>query len=162
MRVPAGSQVTAVAVILLQRTDVNVKHGRFTVPQLKGSLGGVYPMQPDPIKLLRSYVNSREENLAYLCMSHGGLPLDHTTLWHWVKKYAEAARVNPEKVKFHSLKQPIARHLRDAGADLAFVKAGLGHASIQNHNTTIYANAKLTNTARDTQARLLFASHRVG
>ena len=57
-RRPAGSQVTAAAVILLPRTDVEVKHGRLTVPQLKGSLGGVYPMPPDLIKLLRSYLNS--------------------------------------------------------------------------------------------------------
>ena len=45
----------------------------------------------------------------------------------------------------------------DAGADLSFVKDWLGHANSQN--TTIYA--QLANTARDTQARKLFASHRV-
>ncbi len=34
----------------LQRDDVDLKHGRLTVRRLKGSLGGVYPMQPDLIK----------------------------------------------------------------------------------------------------------------
>ena len=51
----------------------------------------------------------------------------------------------------------IAADLLDDGADLAFVRDWLGHANIQN--TTIYA--QLTNPARDTQARKLFASHRV-
>jgi len=60
-------------------------------------------------------------------------------------------------VKFHSLKHSIATYLLDAGADLSFVKDWLGHANIQN--TTIYA--QLTHPARDTQARRLFASHRV-
>jgi len=73
------------------------------------------------------------------------------------KKYAKVARVDPSKVKFHSLKHSIATHLLDAGADLAFVKDWLGHANIQN--TTIYT--QLTNPARDQQARKLFASHQV-
>jgi integrase/recombinase XerD len=80
-------------------------------------------------------------------------------LWHLIKKkYAAAARMDPAKVKFHSLKHSIVTHLLDAGANPAFVKAWLGHANIQN--TTIYA--QLTNLARDQQARKLVTSHRVG
>ena len=51
------------------------------------------------------------------------------------------------KRKFHCLKHSIATHLLDAGANLAFVKDGLGHANIQN--TTIYA--RLTTATLDTQ-----------
>jgi integrase len=35
---------------LLERDDADLKHGRLTVRRLKGSLSGVYPMQPDEIK----------------------------------------------------------------------------------------------------------------
>ncbi len=40
---------------LLQRTDVDLKQGRITIHRLKGSLSGIYPLQPDVIKLLRAY-----------------------------------------------------------------------------------------------------------
>jgi len=51
----------------------------------------------------------------------------------------------------------MATHVLDADADLAFVKDGLGHATIEN--TTIYA--RLTTATLDAQARTMFARHRV-
>jgi integrase len=39
---------------LLQRTDLDLKQGRITILRLEGSLSGIYPLQPDVIKLLRS------------------------------------------------------------------------------------------------------------
>ena len=42
----------------LQRTDVDLKQGRITIHRLKGSLSGIYPLQPDVIKLLRSYLRA--------------------------------------------------------------------------------------------------------
>jgi site-specific recombinase XerD len=56
--------------------------------------------------------------------------------------------------KFYCLKQAIATHLCDAGADVAFVKDWLGHANIQN--TTI--SARLTTARLDSTARKVFAS----
>jgi integrase len=35
---------------LLQRTDVDAKQGRIAIHRLKGSISGVYPMQPDVLK----------------------------------------------------------------------------------------------------------------
>jgi integrase len=32
---------------MLQKTDVDLKRGRITIQRLKGSLSGIYPMQPD-------------------------------------------------------------------------------------------------------------------
>jgi integrase len=48
----------ATEVGLLQRTDVDLKQGRITIHRLKGSLSGIYPLQPDVIKLLRSYLRA--------------------------------------------------------------------------------------------------------
>src|SRR5687767_5527486 len=42
----------------LQRTDVDLKQGRITIHRLKGSLSGIYPLQPDVIKLLRAYLRA--------------------------------------------------------------------------------------------------------
>ena len=39
---------------LLRREDVDLKQGRLAIHRLKGSLSGVYPMQPDTVKRIRS------------------------------------------------------------------------------------------------------------
>jgi integrase len=44
---------------LLQRADVDAKQGRIAIHRLKGSISGVYPMQPDVLKAIRSYSHSR-------------------------------------------------------------------------------------------------------
>jgi site-specific recombinase XerD len=142
---------------LLQRTDLDLKQSRVTIHRLKGSLSGVYPMQPDMVKLLRSYIRERTDSSPYLFVSNRNVPIDRRTLWCLMQRYGTTAKLPKEKQKFHILKHSIATHLLDAGADLSFVKDWLGHANIQN--TTIYA--RVTTGMRDTKARQLFASHRV-
>jgi len=143
---------------MLQRDDVDLRQGRITIRRLKGSLGGVYPMQPDVIKCVRAYLRTREPgDSPYLFISNRGVPIDRRTLWKMMQTYGERAELPHDKQQFHILKHSIATHLLDAGADLSFVKDWLGHANIQN--TTIYA--RLTSTTRDAKARQLFASHRI-
>lgn len=139
---------------LLSRNDVDLRTGRLTVHRLKGSLSGIYPLQPDTQKLLKAYIRSRQDVSPYLFVSNRQLPISRYTLWHLRQNYGEAAGLPPEKRTFHILKHSIATHLLEAGADLAFVRDWLGHANIQN--TLIYAH--VTMVKRDTEARRLFAS----
>ncbi len=139
---------------LLSRSDADLRTGRLTVHRLKGSLSGVYPMQPNTQKLLKTYLRSREDVSPYLFVSNRQVPISRYTLWYLMQTYGEAAALPPEKRTFHILKHSIATHLLDAGADLAFVRDWLGHANIQN--TLIYA--RVTTVKRDTEARRLFAS----
>jgi integrase len=142
---------------LLQRTDVDLKQGRITIHRLKGSLSGIYPLQPDVIKLLRAYLRGRPDASPYLFISNRGVPIDRRTLWCAMQTYGEQAGLPPEKRKFHSLKHSIATHLLDARGELRFVQDWVGHKNVQN--TTKYA--QLTNPRRDEEARKLFADHRV-
>jgi site-specific recombinase XerD len=142
---------------LLQRADVDAKQGRVSINRLKGSISAVYPMQPDVLKAIRSYLRTRTDESPYLFVSNRGVPISRYMLHHLMQEYGEVAGLPMEKRKFHCLKHSIATHLLDAGADLAFVKDWLGHANIQN--TTIYA--RLTTATLDAQARMIFASHRV-
>ncbi len=132
---------------LLQRADVDAKQGRISIHRLKGSISGVYPMQPDALKAVRSYLRTRADESPYLFISNRNVPISRYTLHHFMQMYGEVAGLPVEKRKFHCLKHSIATHLLDAGADLAFVKDWLGHANIQN--TTIYA--RLTTATLDTQ-----------
>ena len=142
---------------LLQRADVDPKQGRVSIHRLKGSLSAVYPMQPDVLKAIRSYLRTRADESPYLFISNRGVPISRYMLHHLMQTYGEVAGLPVEKRKFHCLKHSIATHLLDAGGDLAFVKDWLGHANIQN--TTIYA--RLTTATLDSTARKVFASHRV-
>ena len=142
---------------LLQRTDIDFKQGRIAIERLKGSNAGVFPMQPDLIKLIRSYLRTRHDALPYLFPSNRGVPIDRKTLWYLMRKYGELAGLPKAKQHFHVLKHSIATHLADAGADGLFIKYWLGFENIQN--AMIYT--ELRNPARDTRARQLFISHQV-
>jgi site-specific recombinase XerD len=142
---------------LLQRADVDAKQGRVSIHRLKGSISAVYPMRPDVLKAIRSYLRTRADESPYLFMSNRGVPISRYMLHHLMQMYGAVAGLPVEKRKFHCLKHSIATHLLDAGADLAFVKDWLGHANIQN--TTIYA--RLTTATLDSTARKVFTSHRV-
>ncbi len=143
---------------LLQHTiDLDLKQGRINIHRLKDSLSGTYPMQPDLIKVIRSYLRTREDESPYLFISNQIVPIDRTTLWRTMQKYAQLAKIPKEKRKFHILRHSIAIHLLDAGADIYFVKDWLGHKNIQN--TMIYV--RYTTATRDSKAREIFSSHRV-
>jgi type 1 fimbriae regulatory protein FimB len=142
---------------LLQRTDVDLKQGRITIHRLKGSLSGIYPLQPDMIKLLRAYLRSRTDSSPYPFISNRGVPIDRRTLWCAMDTYGTQAGLPPEKRKSHRLKHSIATHLLDARGELKFGQDWVGHKNIQN--TT--QSAQLTNPRRHDEARKLFADHRV-
>ena len=89
---------------LLSRSDADLRTGRMTVHRLKGSLSGVYPMQPDTQKLLKAYLKSREDVSPYLFMSNRQIPISRYAVWHLMQYYGEAAGLPPEKRTFHILK----------------------------------------------------------
>ncbi len=61
---------------MLQRTDVDMKSARITINRVKGSMSSTYPMSPDTVKLIRSYINSRKDVSPYLFISNRLLPID--------------------------------------------------------------------------------------
>jgi site-specific recombinase XerD len=142
---------------LLQRTDVDAKQGRISMHRLKGSISGMYPMQPDGVKAIRSSLRTRADASPYLLLSKRHVPISRSMLYHLMQTYGEVVGLPVAKRTFHCLKHAIATHVLDAGAELAFVKDGLGHVNMQN--TTI--SARLTTAPLGAQARMIFASHRV-
>jgi len=142
---------------MLQRTDVDMKAARITINRVKGSMSGIYPMSPDTVKLIRSYLNSRKDASPYLFISNRVLPIDRRTLLVLMKKYGSAAGIPIEKQQFHALKHSIGTHILDAGEDVYFAKDWLGHKNIQN--TIVYA--QFSTATRDARARKMFSSNRV-
>jgi integrase/recombinase XerD len=119
-------------VSLLQRTDIQDRQGRIYVHRIKGSVSKVYPIQPEDMRRIRSYLRSRKDDSPYLFVSNRGMPLERRSYWDLMQKYGKMTDVPKEKWRFHALRHSIAVHLLDAGADVAFVQDRLGHANIQN------------------------------
>jgi integrase len=137
---------------LLQRNDFDDKQLRLNIHRLKGSLSGVHPLQADEVRILKSYLRTREDSLPYLFPSRKGAPISRAMLDVLIKDYGEKAKLPDDKRHFHVLKHSIATHLLDTGADIRFVQDWLGHANIQN--TVIYAQISVG--SREAKARKHF------
>src|SRR3989442_668091 len=84
---------------LLQRADVDAKQGRVSIHRLKGSISGVYPMQPDVLKAIRSYLRTRADESPYLFLSNRNVPISRYILHHLMQTYGEVAGLPVEKRK---------------------------------------------------------------
>lgn len=145
-------------VSLLLRADVDARRGRLFIHRVKGSLPGLYPLEPEDLRRLRAYLRTRpKDDSPYLFLSNRGTPLERRSYWELMQKYGRRAGVPKERLRFHALRHSIAVHLLDAGADVAFVCDRLGHANIQN--TQLYL--RYTTATRDFQTRRLFSSPHV-
>jgi type 1 fimbriae regulatory protein FimB len=136
----------------LRRDDLDLKRMQITLSRLKGSLGGIHPMQADEVRLLKAYLKSREDDSAILFPSNRSLPISRAQLDVLMKQYGDLAGIPKEKRHFHVLKHSIATHLLEVGADLRFVQDWLGHADIES--TVVYA--VIVNPTREKKARTLF------
>jgi len=58
----------------LRREDLNLKRMQIALSRVKRSLGGVHPMQPDEVRLLKAYLKSREDDSPILLPSNRFLP----------------------------------------------------------------------------------------
>jgi site-specific recombinase XerD len=137
----------------LHKTDVDFKQLRIMCHRLKGSHSGQHPMEPDEARILKAYLNSREDSSPLLFPSRRNLPISRKRLDALVKQYGERAGLPRDKQHFHVLKHTCATHLLETGDDLRFVQDWLGHSNIQN--TVIYTH--LVSTSRAEKARRHFS-----
>jgi len=142
---------------LLTEDDIDLTRGTIRVHRLKGSLGGVYPMQNDEIKAIRAMLRARAVQSPILFLSKLLIAVSRRQLDLNMKKYGEKAGIPKHKRHFHTLKHSIATHLLDAGTDIRFVQDWLGHKDIKN--TAIYA--QLTPHRRKDEARRAILSKHV-
>src|SRR5215510_10684917 len=81
---------------LLQRADVDAKQGRISIHRLKGSISGMYPMQPDVLKAIRSYLRTRTDESPYLFVSNRHVPIGRFMLWELMQQYGKVAGLPEE------------------------------------------------------------------
>ena len=137
---------------LLQRDDFQRGLLRIRIHRVKGSIGGVYPLQTEEAKALKEYLATRRDSLPYLFLSREGNGISRSMLYELMRNYGELAKIPVAKRNVKVLRHSIAVHLLEAGADIRFVQDWLGHSNIQN--TVIYTH--LVSSTRAKKARELF------
>jgi integrase len=109
---------------LLHKDSVNWKRQRIYVQRLKGSFSAEHPMQPDEVRILKSYLKSRTDDSPALFVSNRNTPIQRVILHYLMKDYAREAKLPKDKQHFHVLKHTIATHLLDASDDIRFCRTG--------------------------------------
>lgn len=99
-------------------------------------------------KKLSNYVKRRKIEHGPIFLSQKGNPLDRSNVWTKMKKIAEIAGVNAEKVFPHNLRHLFARAYYHKNKDIFYLADILGHASV--NTTRIY-----TRTAGENHLRIL-------
>ncbi len=137
----------------LHKSDIDFKQLRIYCHRLKGSHSGQHPMEPDEARILKAYLNSRDDDSPLLFPSRRNLPISRQRLDALMKQHGEQVGLPKDKQHFHVLKHSCATHLLETGDDLRFVQDWLGHSNIQN--TVIYTH--LVSSSRAEKARKHFS-----
>ena len=99
-------------------------------------------------KKLSKYLQQKKIKSGPIFLSQKGNPLNRSNVWTKMKKIAEIAGVNTEKVFPHNLRHLFARAYYHQNKDLFYLADILGHASV--NTTRIY-----TRTAGENHLRIL-------
>lgn len=74
----------------LRRDDLDLKRMPITLGRLKGSLGGVHPMQADDVRMLKAYLESRGDGSAILFPSSRFLLISRAQIDVLMKQFGSA------------------------------------------------------------------------
>jgi len=130
-----------------ERQEARIRHG-------KGYFGKrerVVPIGRIALSHLEDYLTLArpkllgQEHTAILFVSKSGLPLRIQEPDLIIKKYARIAGIK-KKVRTHLLRHSFATHLLRHGADIRYVQAMLGHASLDS--TQIYTKVEISDLKR--------------
>ena len=99
-------------------------------------------------KKLSKYLQQKKIKNGPIFLSQKGNPLDRSNVWTKMKKIAEIAGVNTEKVFPHNLRHLFARAYYHKTKDIFYLADILGHTSV--NTTRIY-----TRTAGENHLRIL-------
>jgi len=126
-----------------------INNGRIWIKRAKNGISQEYNLHPNSQLLIRFYLAERgEDENPFLFISRESRDdrsISKNLVYQLFRKYAERAKVPPDKRFVHILKHSIAVHLLNAGWDIIDVQDWLGHRDIKN--TAIYG--KISNKWRE-------------
>lgn len=134
---------------------------RIWIRRAKNGISQEYNLHPDSQKLISRYLIHRGEDsnpFIFIGRESGeNKPISKGMIYHLFRKYAEKAKIPPDKRFVHVLRHSIAVHLLNAGWDISDVQDWLGHKDVRN--TLIYG--KISNKRREMQFQKLLRSSEI-
>ena len=131
-----GLRASEVGKLTLENLDLD--RGRIWINRLKGGVPGEYALFRDTHKLLKLYLQQRNNDLyPMLFRSRNKNPISRRRIDSLFKLYGKKAKLPEQRRHSHTLRHSIAVHMLDAGQSQEAVKDRLGHKSIKS--TDIYA-----------------------
>lgn len=141
----------------LKRDDLDLERMKIRISWLKNSISSEFPLRPEPLKALKTYLRTRKDNSLILFPSRQKTPITRRMLDYLMKRYSKHAKIPKDKRHFHVLKHSIATHMLEHGADIMVIEDWIGHRNIRNTQTYTH----LINTTRDKHAEKVFASLKI-
>lgn len=135
-----GMRVSEVGGLRLEQINLRLGYVRCMG---KGKKERIIPVGRPAVAAVQDYLDRLRPKLlgdrhgAHLFLSRTGKPLDRTSMWRVVRKYAMQAGI-AGKLSPHTLRHCFATHMLTGGADLRVVQELLGHADVTT--TQIYTH----------------------
>jgi integrase/recombinase XerD len=135
-----GMRVSEVVELDLDRLNLTLGYVRCIG---KGRKERIIPVGGQAIDAVRNYLDIQRPRLAgqrgvrAVFLSRTGRPLDRTSIWRLVRKYAASAELSIS-ISPHTIRHCFATHLLAGGADLRVLQELLGHADVTT--TQIYTH----------------------
>ncbi|MGI6520975.1 MAG: site-specific tyrosine recombinase XerD [Fermentimonas sp.] len=124
----------------LRYTDLFLDEGFIRV-EGKGSKQRLVPISETAIRKIRNWlpyrrdINTKRGQEEFLFVSSRGKAISRVTVFHYIRKYAEAAGIQKE-ISPHTFRHSFATHLLERGANIRVIQEMLGHEKITT--TEIY------------------------
>ena len=131
----SGSRVSEV--VKLKVEDINFKERTAMIRGGKGNKDRMIIISKEWIKGVKKYLKKKKIQSDFVFSKKNGKNLSTDTVQRIVRESAEAARIN-KHVTPHSLRHSYATHLLEAGTNIRYIQALLGHSSL--NTTQIYTN----------------------
>lgn len=126
----------------LKFSDLYLEEG-FIKVEGKGGKQRLVPISHTAVKALNNYITERKQSDAkkghedIVFLSKRGTAISRIMVFHFVKQYAEAARVK-KNISPHTFRHSFATHLLEGGANIRAIQLMLGHEKITT--TEIYTH----------------------
>lgn len=141
-------------IIDLKVQDINVKERLLKVQNGKGNKMRLIPISDRAFEYVFHYINSARAQLdtnhsKYLFLNHRGQKLSRQAYFKAIKKYANIAGIDTNKVSPHVIRHSFATHLLENGADLVAIQQMLGHANLATTQIYTHVSSKRIKDAYD-------------
>ena len=132
-----GSGCRVSEVVKIKVEDVNLKERTAMIRSGKGNKDRLIILSKDWIKGLKKYLKKKKIKSEVIFSKKNGKTLSTDTVQRIVRESAQKAGIN-KHVTPHCLRHSYATHLLEAGTNIRYIQALLGHSSL--NTTQIYTN----------------------